>query len=341
MTTITENLPTPSNPMGISGLEFIEFATSQPLALGALLAQFGFVATARHRSREVVLYQHLGTLNTASDNTASDKTANKASNIAAPLNIVVNAATGLNGQTAPAVPSLSAMAFRVANAAQAHATACQLGAWDIPTRARAMELNIPGIHGAGDSVIYFVDRFAGNAAQSALTIYDVDFVPLPHEQRLTEKSRAEFKGLHFFGIVQAVQAERSNDWIDFYTHLFGFTVKADERHGNFDGVLPKGVVMVSPCKSFHLQLIEPPAGADDIVWDEGLIRIGLGAPDVLATTQALQNQGVKFVDVGAVKPSAKGALSHTYLGGVTLELVQSSPQPASPSIITSTLTSGQ
>jgi esterase/lipase superfamily enzyme len=54
----------------------------------------------------------------------------------------------------------------------------------------------------------------------------------------------------------------------------------------------------------------------------------LGAPDVLATTQALQNQGVKFVDVGAVKPSAKGALSHTYLGGVTLELVQSMPLSA-------------
>ncbi len=329
MTTINENLPTPSNPMGIGGIEFIEFATSQPLALGALLTQFGFIATARHRSREVVLYQHAASLSAG----------NTQANCAAPLNIVVNAAAGLNGQSSPSVPSLSAMAFRVANAAQAHAMACQLGAWDIPTRARAMELNIPGIHGAGDSIIYFVDRFAGNATQSALTIYDVDFVPLPYEHpadakpsiKPSTKHNSAFDGLHFFGIVQAVQAERSNDWIDFYRHLFGFTVKADERHGGFDGVLPKGVVLISPCKTFHIQLIEPPAGADDIVWDEGLIRIGLGAPDVLAATQMLQTQGVKFVDVGAVKPSAKGALSHTYLGGVTIELVHAVTLPTTPS----------
>jgi 4-hydroxyphenylpyruvate dioxygenase len=128
---------------------------------------------------------------------------------------------------------------------------------------------------------------------------------------------------HFFGIVQAVQVDRSSDWIDFYQHLFGFTTKADERQGSFDGVLPKGVVLQSPCETFHIQLIEPPIGAEDIVWEEGLIRIGLGSPDVLALAKALQNKGVAFVDVGAVKPSTKGALSHTYLGGLTIELVHS------------------
>ncbi len=307
MTQITEKLPTPSNPMGICGVEFIEFATSQPLALGALLTQFGFVATARHRSREVVLYQHFTSQQT--------------------LNIIINAAASITGQAAPEIPSLNAIALRVVNAAQAHAMACQLGAWDIPSRAKAMELNIPGIHGAGDSVIYFVDRFASNAGGAsssqggaALTVYDVDFVALPHNAKAHEGIMAASS---IFGVVQAVQAERSNDWIDFYKHLFGFTVKADERQGGFDGVLPKGVVLCSPCKTFHLQLIEPPAGAEDIVWDEGLIRLGLGSPDVLRLSQTLQSKGLRFVDVGAVKPSAKGALSHTYLGGVTIELVHS------------------
>ncbi len=300
MTTIAENLPTPSNPMGVCGIEFIEFATSQPLALGALLAQFGFVATARHRSREVMLYQHLASKN--------------------PLNIIVNAAPSVNEQTVPAVPSISAIALRVRNAGQAHALACTLGAWELPTRASAMELNIPGIHGVGDSAIYFVDRFAGNSQNTAHTIYDVDFIALPYKAPKAEPTMAHTQ---FFGIVQAVHADRSSDWIDFYQHLFGFSIKADERHGNFDGVLPKGVVLASPCKSFHIQLIEPPAGAEDIVWEEGLIRVGLGSPDVLALVQTLQHKGLAFVDVGAVKPSAKGALSHTYLGGVTVELVHS------------------
>ena len=32
-----EHNPEPSNPVGMDGIEFIEFATSQPQALGALL----------------------------------------------------------------------------------------------------------------------------------------------------------------------------------------------------------------------------------------------------------------------------------------------------------------
>jgi 4-hydroxyphenylpyruvate dioxygenase len=301
---IAENLPAPTNPMGVCGIEFIEFATSQPLALGALLAQFGFVATARHRSREVMLYQHFSAKNT--------------------LNIVINAAPNATGQAVPAVPSISAIALRVRNAAQAHALACSLGAWELPTRASAMELNIPGIHGVGDSAIYFVDRFSGNSLNTAHTIYDVDFIALPYDALKADSSTTHTQ---FFGIVQAVQAGRSSDWIDFYRHLFGFTIKADERHtttkNQFDGVLPKGVVLLSPCKTFHMQLIEPPIGAEDIVWEEGLIRVGLGSPDVLALAKTLQSKGIAFVDVGAVKPSDKGALSHTYLGGVTIELVHS------------------
>ena len=46
----------------------------------------------------------------------------------------------------------------------------ELGAWDEP-HAAAMELNIPAIHGVGDSLVYFVDRYRD------FSVYDVDFVP--------------------------------------------------------------------------------------------------------------------------------------------------------------------
>ncbi len=52
-----ENLPAPSNPLGMQGVEFIEYTTREPLALGSLLQQFGFMPVARHRSREVMLYR--------------------------------------------------------------------------------------------------------------------------------------------------------------------------------------------------------------------------------------------------------------------------------------------
>jgi 4-hydroxyphenylpyruvate dioxygenase len=177
-----------------------------------------------------------------------------------------------------------------------------------------MELNIPGVHGVGDSLIYFVDRYRD------FSIYDVDFVPLA----ATDPRPPALAGLHYFGVVQAVQEERTPDWVDFYRTLFGF---APLPTGKFFGVLPKGTLLESPCHKFYLQLIEPPPGAEDIRWEEGLVRIGLGAPDAVAATRALQERGIVFIDRGSVQPSEKGALTQVYFGAVTFELVVSHLRP--------------
>ena len=279
--TLPERLPEPSNPVGLDGIEFIEYASSQPQAFGALLQQMGFAAVARHRSREVLLYRQ-GT-----------------------MNLIVN-----SHGAAEATPALAAIALRVRDAGAAFRHALDLGAWEMPTRAAAMELHIPGIHGVGDSLVYFVDRYKD------FSIYDVDFVPLAG----TGPRPPAVAGLHWFGLVQAILNGRTQDWLDFYRVLFGFTVLP---RGQYFGVLPKGTLLESPCHKFYLQLIEPPPGADEIHWDEGLVRVGLGAPDVPAATRALRERGIVFIDRGAVQPSDKGALTQVYLGGVTFELVAS------------------
>ena len=283
--TIDESNPEPVNPLGMDGIEFIEYTTSQPQAFGALLQKMGFAAVGRHRSREVMLYRQ-GT-----------------------MNLIVNSHSATDR-----MPTLAAVALRVRDAGQAFRRSIDLGAWEMPTRAAAMELHIPGIHGAGDSLIYFVDRYKD------FSIYDVDFVPLagtqPHPPALA--------GLHWFGVVQAILADRTDDWLDFYQALFGFTVLP---RGQYFGVLPKGTLLESPCHQFYLQLIEPPDGAADIHWEEGLVRVGLGAPDIPATTRALTDRGIVFIDRGAVQPSDKGALTEVYLGGVTFELVVSHSKP--------------
>ena len=110
----------------------------------------------------------------------------------------------------------------------------------------------------------------------------------------------------------------------FYRSLFGFSVLPE---GKYFGVLPKGTLLESPCRKFYLQLVEPPPGADDIEWEERLLRVGLGAPDVIAATRMLRERGVVFVDRGPVQPSEKGALTQIYLGGVTFELVVSHLEP--------------
>ena len=279
--TAKEKLPEPKNPLGIDGIEFIEYSTSQAQAFGALLQKMGFAAVARHRSREVMLYRQ------------------------GSMNLIVNS----HGATDPA-PTVNAIALRVRDAGQAFQHSLDLGAWEMPTRAAAMELHIPGIHGVGDSLIYFVDRYQDFA------IYDVDFV-FDSSAKPTPPSVA---GLHWFGVVQSILPERTRDWLDFYESLFGFSVLP---RGQYFGVLPKGTLLESPCHKFYLQLIEPPPGAEDVHWDEGLVRVGLGAPDVPKAVKALQDRGIVFVDHGAVQPSGKGALTQVYLGGVTFELVVS------------------
>src|SRR5579859_7063492 len=143
MTSAEEAIPPPHNPLGLDGIEFVEYACSQPQAFGAVLQQMGFAAVARHRSREVVLYRQ-GT-----------------------MNLIVNSAEGQPG-AGSATPQVVAIALRVRDAGQAFRHSIDLGAWEMPTRASAMELHIPGIHGVGESLIYFVDRYKD------FSIYDVD-----------------------------------------------------------------------------------------------------------------------------------------------------------------------
>src|SRR5256714_7680254 len=182
--TIPEPKPEPKNPLGIDGIEFIEYASSQPQALGSLLQSMGFLPVARHRSREVVLYRQ------------------------GSMNLIVNShPDALSGTGAPAAtPEPKAIALRVRDAAFAWRRSQELGAWEMPTRASAMELNIPGIHGVGDSLIYFVDRYKD------FSIYDVDFVPIAGMQQ----DPPAIGALHWFGVVQAIQSDRTADWLDFY-----------------------------------------------------------------------------------------------------------------------------
>ena len=289
---VHESIPAPSNPLGLDGIEFIEYATSEPQEFGTLLQKMGFCAVARHRSREVVLYRQ------------------------GSMNLIVNAhPDALPGLSSPgSTPALAAIALRVRDAAYAHRHAVELGAWDMPTRASAMELNIPGIHGVGDSLIYFVDRYRD------FSIYDVDFVPLAG----TDPRPPAIAGLHYFGLVHAILVDRTGDWLDFYRSLFGFSVLPQ---GQYFGILPRGTLLESPCRKFYLQLIEPPPGSEEIHWDEGLVRLGLGARDIPAATRALQERGIAFVERGPVQPSQKGALTQAYLGGVNFELVVSHLKP--------------
>jgi len=287
-----EAVAEPLNPLGFDGIEFIEFATSKPQAMGGVLERMGFRPIARHRSREVELYRQ-GT-----------------------MNIIVNAQPADVPRTVQPVerPILSAFAVRVRDADAAFQRAKDLGAWEIPVRARAMELNIPAIHGVGESLIYFVDRY------DEFSIYDVDFRAIP----TVDPHPPAIGGLHFFGIVQYVGPDRTADWVEFYSQIFGFTPLADTVRF---GIMPKGLLLRSPCRNFFLQLIEPDEIARFGPAEEHLQRIGLGTPDVLATVGLLAKRGIEFLASEKVHSSERGALTKSTLGSVMFELVHDDPGP--------------
>ena len=279
-----------ANPLGLDGIEFIEYATTKPQALGQVLEMMGFRPVARHRSREVLLYRQ------------------------GELNIVVNAhpSDAQGASHGSDVPTISAMALRVRDARAAYHYVLERGAWSVPTHAEVMELNIPAIHGAGGSRIYFVDRY------KEFSIYEVDFVPIP----TVDQRPPATAGIHFFGVVQYIGPERTNDWIAFYSELFGTEVIPDEQRF---GIMPKGTLLrtpaLDPAKRFMLQLVEPPLNVHDA--QEKLQRIGLGVPDVLDAVKALRALGVEFVETEAAHTEQRGAISKTYLGSVVFELVHS------------------
>lgn len=281
-----ESVRESTNPIGMDGIEFIEFTTSKPQALGGVLERMGFHPIARHRSREVELYRQ-GT-----------------------MNIVVNAQPSDIPRTVVPIerPIISAIAIRVRDADAAFRRALELGAWEIPIRAQALELNIPGIHGVGESLIYFVDRY------DEFSIFDIDFRMIPG----VDRNPPATKDMSFFGIVQYVGVERTGDWVEFYSQLFGFvTIPDDVRFG----IMPRGLLLQSPCRKFFLQLIEPDGAAQFASMEEHLQRIGLGSPDVLGATAELEKRGIEFLSTDTVHSSDRGALTKAVLGGVMFELV--------------------
>jgi 4-hydroxyphenylpyruvate dioxygenase len=285
-----EIIPQAENPLGMHGIEFIEYATRKPQALGQVLETMGFRPVARHRSREITLYRQ------------------------GSMNLVVNAHPddARVSATEGGDPVISAIAFRVRDALAAHTRCLDLGAWNVTSHARAMELHIPAIHGPGGSRFYFVDRW------QEFSIYDIDFVPIP----TVEQQPPALADMHYFGVVQYIGANRSEEWIVYYEEMLSFETIPDEQRF---GIMPKGKLMRSPCGSFLWQLVEPFLWlSDEDLSHECLQRIGIGVPDVPAAVSLLKKRGVDFVDSAELHPEDRGALTRVMLGSVAFELVHQS-----------------
>lgn len=258
------------NPMGTDGFEFVEYTSPDPVALGQLFEQLGFVAIARHRSKDVVLYRQ------------------------GDVNFILNAEkTGFpRSFSQHHGPSACAIAFRVENAARAYDMALEAGAWGVETKAGPMELNIPTIKGIGDSLIYLVDRYGDKGS-----IYDVDFVPIAGVDPYPVGG-----GLTYIDhLTHNVHRGRMDEWASFYERLFNFKqIGYFDIEGKRTGL--KSKAMTSPCGKIRIPINESSDDRSQIheylkdYHGEGIQHIALGTDDIYGTVERLKLNDVPFQD---------------------------------------------
>ena len=139
----------PSNPVGLTGIEFTEFCGPTLEQLDALFLSFGFSKLRRHPSKAISYYRQ--------NDITSCSTAN---------------ARAHSAQFARSHgPSISAMGWRVENAAAALTAAVARGAVAVPDAMK--DHAYPAVWGIGESIIYFIEAHPAGAS-----IYERDFVAL-------------------------------------------------------------------------------------------------------------------------------------------------------------------
>src|SRR5579862_6778189 len=180
------------NPLGTDGFEFVEFTSPDPERIARQFETMGFVAVARHRSKNVLRYRQ------------------------GDINFILNMEPA--GQAAQFRekhgPSANAMAFRVKDAARALELAIERGAKAVQGPVGPMELNIPAIEGIGGSNLYLVDRYG------ASEIYDVDFRSIEGAEEALATADV---GLNYLDhLTHNVHRGQMDHWAQFYERIFNF-----------------------------------------------------------------------------------------------------------------------
>ena len=256
------------NPLGTDGFEFVEFAAQDPAPLAANFERLGFIAVAKHRSKDVTLYRQ------------------------GEINFILNAEKDSFAEefTAAHGPAVNAFAIRVKDAALAMKKLIALGAEPVERKVGLMELNLPAIRGIGGAELYLVDRYGEHS------IYDVDFKPIAGVDQHPAGA-----GLTYIDhLTHNVRRGNMDHWAKFYERFFNFReVRYFDIEGKLTGLTSRA--MTSPCGKIRIPINESSDDKSQIeeylrhYRGEGVQHIALGTDDILATVGLLKRRGTKFL----------------------------------------------
>ena len=255
-----------NNPVGLDGMEFIEFSGCDLEFYQKLMSDMGFKRKGKHRTKNVHLYCQ------------------------GDINFVVNQekysfAEDFQKQHGP---SVCATAFRVFDAKKAHASAIARGARPYPA-----ESKYPAIYGIGDSVIYFIEKYGSKG-----NIYEDDFIL---EEPFSRKWHGF--GLSFVDhMTNNVPMGDMDKWAGFYTGIFNFReIRYFNIQGKATGLLSRA--MRSPCNKITIPINEPKDPKSQIqeylneYRGPGIQHIAFATDDICASLRQLLDSGIKFLEV--------------------------------------------
>ncbi len=254
----------PENPAGTDGFEFVEFAHPDPQVLRDLFAKMGYQHTATHRTKAIELWQQ------------------------GDITYVINAervghAADFIEAHGPCAPS---MGWRVVDAAHALKHAVSRGAEEYTGSGKMMD--VPAIKGIGGSLIYFIDQYYETSPYNA----EFDWVADAHPEGV---------GFHYLDhLTHNVFKGNMDTWFRFYGDLFNFKeIRFFDIEGKYTGLLSRA--LTSPCGRIRIPINEDRGETGQIVNylkkynGEGIQHIAVGARDIYAATDAIAENGIKFM----------------------------------------------
>jgi 4-hydroxyphenylpyruvate dioxygenase len=255
------------NPCGLNGFEFLEFSSPNTDALENQMHALGFSMLAKHRSKEVYLYQQ------------------------GEINFIINAEAECQAQAHAAThgSGACAMGFRVSDATTAYEHALAHGATPHQGYFSSDEANIPAICAIGGSVIYFIDE--------QLDIYKKDFIPINNSKPSIDAK------LHTIDhLTHNVQRGNMDKWADFYQRIFNFhEIRFFDIKGEMTGLISRA--LSSPCGKIKIPLNESSDNKSQIeeflkeYHGEGIQHIALSTKNIYDSVERLINNDIHFLEV--------------------------------------------
>lgn len=253
------------NPIGLDGMEFLEFAAPDPDEMERLFYRLGFKMIAKHKNKNVFLYRQ------------------------GKVQFVLNKEPNSFAEKfyKEHGPSICATGFRVKDAQHAFSETVKRGAKPCTDE---QSHSFSTIYGIGDSAVYFVDKY------EELASYSEDFMFFENEPKTIG-----FGFKYVDHMTNNVPKGEMSKWCNFYESIFNFKeVRFFDIKGQKTGLNSK--VMRSPCQKIVIPINEPTEGKSQIqeYLDEyhgsGIQHVALATDDIIETVRQMRKQGIEFLD---------------------------------------------